>query len=168
MQTTEINPNTITNWRTARKTGTLVALLGSLVIQHHPRLVGKLKLNVLEGDEPINPGAMVCIGPAGDVWQWTLAKLEQKYRIAEVAGDGWTRFTPKLSLDASVDAVQITAEMTHGWPPYLMGCHRGNKQPDGSFNQTGKVGDWVVRLKTDPTDFYFVDERVFANTYSLV
>jgi hypothetical protein len=68
-QTTLIEVNKINNWRTAKKTAHLVALLGSLVIQHHPRLATKLKLHTLEGDEPINQASMVCIGSLGDAWQ---------------------------------------------------------------------------------------------------
>lgn len=169
MSTTQIDVSAISNWRTAKKTGKLVALLGSLVIHQHPRLASKLKLHTLEGDEPINPAAMVCIGALGDAWQQVPAKLLRKYDINGITDDGWVEYKPKPGPEAEIDAVQVTAEMvTSGTQPEICGCHWGVKQPDGTFNQIGKIGSWIARLKHDPSDYYFIDELVFANTYSLV
>ena len=169
MQTTVIEVSKIANWRTAKKTGRLVALLGSLVIQHHPRLASKLKLHTLEGDEPINPAAMVCIGSLGDAWQQAPAKLSRKYDIAGITDDGWVEYKPKVGPEAEIDAVQITADMlADGTVPEIRGCHWGVKQPDDTYIQFGKVGSWLARLKHDPSDFYFIDDLVFRNTYELV
>lgn len=165
----EINPATVTSWRTAKKTGTLVAMLGSVVIQYHPRLAAKLKLNTLEGDEPINPAAMVCIGEQGDAWQQALPKLLKKYDLSGITDDGWVRYTPKPGPEAEIDTIQITEEMIGvGNTPIIKGCHWGIKQDDGSYNQLGKTGSWLARLKHDLSDFYFIDDLVFRNTYSLV
>lgn len=169
MQTTVIEVNRITNWRTAKKTSHLVALLGSLVIQNHPRLASKLKLHTLEGDEPINPSAMVCIGSVGDAWQQVPAKLHKKYDIAGITDDGWVEYKPKVGPESEIDAIQVTADMVaDGTVPELRDCHWGVKQPDGTYRQFGRVGSWIARLKHDLTDFYFIDEAVFNNTYSLV
>lgn len=169
MSTTVIDVGAVTNWRTAKKTGKLVALLGSLVIHQHPRLAAKLKLHTLEGDEPINPAAMVCIGELGDAWQQAPAKLMRKYDISGITDDGWVQYTPKVGPESEIDAVQITADMlAPGTSPEIQGCHWGVKQPDGTFRQVGKIGSWLARLKHDTSDFYFIDELVFANTYSVM
>jgi hypothetical protein len=168
-KTTVIDVSKINQWSTARKTGKLVALLGSLVIQHHPRLASKLKLTTLEGDEPIKPDAMVCIGELGDAWQQAPAKLRKKYDITAVTEDGWVEYTPKPGPDAEIIATQVLlTDVAEGTVPELHGCHWGIANPDGSYSQIGKIGDWIVVLKSDPTDFYFIDDTVFKNTYSFI
>lgn len=167
--TTVIDVGTLSGWRIAKKTGKMVALLGSLVIQHHPRLASKLKLTTWEGDEPINPAAMVCIGELGDAWQQAPSKLIKKYDISGVTEDGWVQYSPKPGPESEIDAIQVTKEMVaEGTLPELRGCHWGVKQPDGSHIQVGAVGSWIARLKHDPTDYYFIQETVFANTYSVL
>lgn len=168
-RTTVVDVGTLSGWRVAKKTGKMVALLGSLVIQHHPRLASKLKLTTWEGDEPINPAGMVCIGELGDAWQQAPSKLIKKYDISGVTEDGWVQYSPKPGPESEIDVIQVTAEMlAEGTLPEVRGCHWGVKQPDGTFNQFGKVGVWLARLKHDTSDFYFIDDLVFRNTYELV
>jgi hypothetical protein len=92
----------------------------------------------------------------------------KKYDIVGVTDDGWIEYKPKPGPEAEIDAVQISADMlAAGTVPEIRGCHWGVKQPDGTYTQTGKVGSWLARLKHDPSDFYFIDDVVFRNTYQL-
>ena len=165
----EISPATLpsSGWRTYKKTKGLVALLGSILVNAHPRLAAALRLRTLEGDEPFKPDAMVCVGPLGDVWQQSPTKLLKKYNVTGITPDGWTEFTPKDGPDATVKAIQIVG-LPADARAELKNCHWGEKQPDGTYTQYAPSGAWLVVLTNDPTDHYFIDEAVFANTYGEV
>lgn len=163
-------------WHVYRKTKGLIALPASVVLDMSGDWVSKLLINTLEGSAPVRKDAMVCIGPAGEVWQQGAEKLFAKYDATGVVGlgqrnAGWINFVPKDSPATRVKATQVTATMAGGDASnrvVLHNCHWGEKQPDGTYAQYAAVGAWLVVRPDDPTDAYFIEEAVFDDTYSKV
>ena len=134
--------------------------------------LNKLLLATLEGSQMLKASSMVCVGPAGDIWQQTQAKLHKQYTPVELGVDGWVTFVPKPENER--DACEITLaskvlqqSLAPGEGVFTIKAQWGEQRPDGTFTQKGKSGDYVLRSQEDPTEVWIVARSVFENTYEL-
>ena len=172
-------------WSTASKTkGIRAKPLISIMVDRS--VLSKFLLDTLEGREPLGDGAVVCIGEFNDAWQQSPAKLLQKYDVTAIDVDGWMVCAPKL--DNAVECHEVVPadfetpvypNANHAllkplessvWkdkPFYVIG-NWGETLPNGTKNaQRGVIGDFICRSRTDPTDVWVVQRKIFLNTYSI-
>jgi hypothetical protein len=147
-------------WQTARKTKPILAKPMQSLLSDQ-RILAKFLLSTLEGTQTLRGNSMVCLGNHNDVWQQDRAKLHKQYTPSEVLEDGWTVFTPKPEAERSVTEVKDSAT-------FAIKAQWGTRMPDGSFEQYGKEGDYLVQSKEDPNDVWIVAKAVFEATYEIL
>lgn len=125
-------------------------------------------IDTLEGEEPIDPSNLFCIGPAGDAWQQSPVDLLKKYNLVSIDGDGWLHFEPKPDMIVECFQLQPTDATPYlAVPTVIQG--RFGKTIDGIHNlQYCDPGDWVCRNPDATSDQWIVREKLFANTYTVV
>jgi hypothetical protein len=134
------------------------ALLSDLDVAAH------IFVRTLEGDQAIQKNSFVCIGMAGEMWQQGSANLFKRYNLVSCDENGWWTAVPK---DGNVvDAMKITDAVANGGEFSVRGLW-GVQADDGTFYQTGKVGDWVLRSRENPDDVWIVRGDVFDATYEV-
>ena len=146
----------MTIWRRGKKTKGLKAKpMVSLMVDKS--VMSKFLLDTLEGREPLGPGAVFCIGEAGDAWQQNPKSLLKKYDVLDVDGDGWMVCQPKPDNEVQFYESEVDQLITGHWGETI----------DGVPNQQRcKAGDFVLRKgEDDPTDMWVVQRKLFLNTY---
>lgn len=120
-------------------------------------------IQTLEGTQAVRnvPGTMVCIGIDADVWQQGRDKLFAKYNITGIDDNGWLLCEPKP--DVQVECYQVLTET-----PFTIKSKWGKKCDDGTYEQTGQPGDYVVRAKGNASDLWIVAQKIFDATYEIV
>ena len=115
-------------------------------------------LNTLEGREPVDGVAMICVGPLGDVWQQRSKNLFKKYDAVGVDDDGWFEFIPKTAdpnAPATVECVQVTQEllsaMNSEQAMYVQGTY-GETVSEIVNLQKFVIGDFICRDKSSHKD----------------
>ena len=163
----------ITGWRVASKTAALRAKpIVNLLVDR--TVASKFLVDTLEAKEPLDEGAMFCIGAAGDAWQQMPKKLLAKYDVTAIDTDGWMICTPKP--DNAVNCVEVTPELVKLVDPENAHLEWITKKftiigqwgatVDGVKNvQEGEEGDFICQNRTDPTDVWIVRRKLFLNTY---
>lgn len=129
-------------------------------------------LDALEGAEPVDSDAMLCVGEAGDVWQQKLNKMMAKYDVVEDEGcHGWFIATPKPENENRViklsKEVIDSAQLNPALPIYIQGGY--GAAIDGTENlQQVTIGSWLVQRLLYCGDQWIVQDNLFKNTYSLI
>lgn len=145
-------------WSRAKKTKGLKAKpMVSLMVDKS--VMSKFLLDTLEGREPLGPGAVFCIGEAGDAWQQNPGSLLKKYDVTNIDVDGWMVCNPKPDNEVQFYESQVEQLITGHWGETIDGVP--NQQRCG-------VGDFVLRNITDTTDQWVVQRRLFLNTYQVI
>jgi hypothetical protein len=154
----------IKSWSVASKTKPIKAKpLITLLVDR--TVVNKFLLDTLEGREPLGDGSVICVGEAGDIWQQASRKLLAKYVVRGIDKDGWMDCEPLP--DNAVEVVEVTPSMCDSDGKIAI-IGQWGATIDGATNvQTGKVGDYICRNRTDTTDQWIVARRFFLNTYSI-
>lgn len=162
-QTALISPNDL-HMAPASKVKPLKAKpINSLLVD--PSVASKFLLDTLEGTQMLKANSMICIGEHNDIWQQDKKKLLAKYTVVEITDDGWMVCNPKP--ENVVDVAQITPldiPLESGVNFAIKG-QWGERQSDGTFVQYGKIGDYVARSQSDPTDVWIIAKKIFENTY---
>ena len=155
-----INTNTITGWKIASKTRPIKTKVTDSLVNVDSLIFDKLRLATLEADEPMQKGAIICLGEAGDVWQQTQEKLDKKYNLVGIDDNGWVIYEPKP--DNEVNCFEVLNPAT--CPFTIIG--QWGATVDGEKNvQKGVCGDFICQNRTDPTDVWVVKRGLFLNTY---
>ncbi len=128
-------------------------------------VLAKFLISTLEGIQNIKHDSMVCVGADNDAWQQDRAKMLKAYTVAEITADGWMICTPKP--EAQRRAIEVTGDLSMA-DFLLLNTQWGEKQPDGTFTQTGMVGDFIVGSVEDLKDVWIVKRSVFLNTYEMI
>ncbi len=126
-------------------------------------ILSKLPLSTLEGRQTINANSMICLGVEGEAWQQTSKNLLKKYNVTGLDESGWLICEPKP--DNEVWAAQTAGDADE---QFKIIAQWGEIQPNGTFLQYGKSGDYVLQSKTDPTDIWIVAEKIFDSTYTFM
>jgi hypothetical protein len=143
-------------WKRGKKTKGLKAKpMVSLMVDK--TVMSKFLLDTLEGREPLGPGAVFCIGEAGDAWQQNPKALLKKYDVLDVDGEGWMICQPKPDNEVQFYESEVEQLVTGHWGETI----------DGVPNQQRcKAGDFVLRNPEDTTDQWVVQRKLFLNTYT--
>ena len=159
-----INAQTLTGWRLASKTQPITAKpLISLLVDR--KVSSKFLVDTLEGHEPLGDGCVVCVGAAGDAWQQMPKKLLAKYDITAIDADGWMVCTPKP--DNAVDVIEVNASQCDKNGEFTIIGQWGATVGEEKNVQKGVAGDFICRNRTDTTDVWIVNRKLFLNTYIL-
>lgn len=157
-----LNTNTV-HWTEATKTRGLRAKRVTDLIS--PEIISSVLLKTLEGHAVVDPQNMVCVGPAGDIWQQPEAGLRKKYNITGLDKDGWLLCNPKP--ENSVECFEVT-EWQASRAKYVQGIW-GSDVPDvGQKLQAFSPGDFICRKPDDHADQWVVRRKLFLNTYELI
>lgn len=160
MNKIELGEETV--WSIASKTRPIKAKpLISLLVDRS--VTGKFLVDTLEGKEPLGDGVVICVGEAGDTWQQMPNKLLAKYRVTSIDVDGWMVCEPLP--DNAVNVVEIVAEQCDANGAFYIIGQWGATIGDEKNVQTGNVGDFVCRNRTDHSDIWVVKRKLFLNTY---
>jgi hypothetical protein len=134
-------------------------------------VIDRLQLVTIEGTGPLTPGAMLCVGPLGDVWQQSPEKLLKKYELVAVGADGWQQFSPKP--ENEVEFFEVTAALLEelgindSRDTFIIG--QWGQTVSGVSNLQGfKVGDFIARQTFDHSDQWVVASLIWHNTYKEV
>ena len=167
-----LDTQVLNNWYVATKTKSIRAKpLISIMVDRS--VLSKFLLDTIEGKEPLGDGAVICIGEFNDAWQQSPTKLLQKYDVRSIDAEGWMVCEPKL--DNSVECHEVVEtdypvikyDQRDPAEFYIIG-NWGETLPDGTKNaQRGVIGDFICRNRTDPTDIWVVQRKIFLNTYSI-
>lgn len=166
----QIKPEKITIWGVAKKTKGLKAKpLISIMVDKS--ITNKFLVDTLEGKEPLGDGAIICIGEANDIWQQMPARLLQKYDVVAIDSDGWMVCEPKP--DASVECVEITESIVGidnvlDTDLFIIGTWGEKRIMNGKteLTQRCELGDFICRNRTDHSDVWIVNRKIFNNTYN--
>lgn len=160
------------SFKTATKTKPIKAKpLSSVILDKN--ILTKFLLDTLEGKQAIQESGqtVVCLGNAGDVWQQKASKLLQKYTVVDISEDGWLVCEPKP--ENEVWATQYNGD-SRGDGKFSIFAQWGEKIQDSTlsqgntvilYSQTGEVGDYILRSKTDARDYWIVRKSFFESTY---
>lgn len=169
----QIKPENITVWGVGKKTKGLRAKpLISIMVDKS--VTSKFLVDTLEGNEPLGDGAIICVGEANDIWQQMPTRLLQKYDVVDVDNEGWMVCEPKP--DASVDCVEITEDIVGienvlDTELYIVGTWGETKTINGKEvknTQRCELGDFICRNRTDKSDVWIVNRKIFDNTYNKI
>jgi len=169
----QIKPEKITVWGVAKKTKGLKAKpLISIMVDKS--ITSKFLVDTLEGKEPLGDGAIICIGETNDIWQQMPARLLQKYDVVAIDDDGWMVCEPKP--DASVECVEITEDVVGienvlDTELYIIGIWGETKtinDEEVKNIQRCELGDFICRNRTDNSDVWIVNRKIFNNTYNKI
>jgi hypothetical protein len=151
------------SFKTATKTKSIQAKPLASVLSDK-NILTKFLLDTLEGRQALQEGGqtVICLGGGGDVWQQKTSKLLQKYTVVNITEDGWLVCDPKP--ENEVWASQYTGE-SRGDDKFSIFAQWGEKTESGQYIQTGEVGDYILRSKTDPNDYWIVRKSFFESTY---
>lgn len=121
----------------------------------------KFLLDTLEGKQNLQDvgQSVICLGGGGDVWQQKTSKLLQKYTVVNITEDGWLVCDPKPENEV------WASQFTEFYDKFSIFAQWGEKNADGKYIQTGEVGDYILRSKTDPNDYWIVRKSFFESTY---
>jgi len=154
----------------AKKTKPMRAIHMSRVFAD-PIFASMFLVNAIEGAEPIDSDAMLCIGEVGDVWQQKYDKMQSKYDLMEMGSSGWIVATPKPENEQRV--IQLTPEVLESQlanltqPVYIQGGYGATI--DGIENlQQVTIGSWLVQRLPYTGDQWIVQDNLFQNTYTLI
>ncbi len=161
-----IDPSRLITWKTAKKTKPIKAKPLSQIVSD-VCVFNKFLLQTIEGVQPLRPASIVCLGIEGEAWPQTKEALLKKYTITDIDPEsGWLTCTPKP--ENSVNALQITnSEYLSVADEFSITALWGEKQPNGTFVQHGKGGDYVVQSTSDLKDVWIVARNVFESTYEV-
>lgn len=149
----------INDWKTATKTANLNFKHSSSLADKE--IVSKILIDTLEGKERLGLDSIVCVGPAGDIWQQTSSKFFKKYDVVGVDPDGW--FIGKPKPDNAVNCYQVNNVSEF----YIEGQWGENIEGVGVNIQRGSAGDYICQNQTDKTDVWIVRQSLFNNTYEI-
>lgn len=157
-------------WGTAKKTKPVRAKLLSWVFADIS-CASMFKIVTLEGDEPVGPTSLLCIGEVGEPWQQTTKALLKKYTITDISDDGWMVCTPKPENSVEFFVVQ---------PSDIAEVLTVDKfEQNGIIGQWGadlgdlknvqflSVGDTVCRQPHDRSDQWVVRKALWESTYAV-
>lgn len=154
----------------AKKTKPMRAIHMSRVFAD-PIFATMFLVNTIEGAEPVDSDALLCIGEAGDVWQQKYSKMQSKYDLMEMGSSGWIIATPKSENEQRV--IQLTKEVLEpqlanlNQPVYIQGGYGATI--DGIENlQQVTIGSWLVQRLPYNGDQWIVQDNLFQNTYALI
>lgn len=129
-----------------------------------PIFVKMFLVNAIEGAEPIDQDAMLCIGEAGDVWQQKYNKMQSKYDLMKMGSSGWIIATPKPDNEQRV--IQLTREVLESQlvnlsqPVYIQGGYGATI--DGITNlQQVAIDSWLVQRLPYNGDQWIVQNNLF-------
>lgn len=160
MKRIELDEATV--WAIASKTRPIRAKpLISLLVDKS--VTGKFLVDTLEGKEPLGDGVVICIGEAGDTWQQMPNKLLAKYRVTSIDVDGWMVCEPLP--DNAVNVMEITADQCDADGTFYIIGQWGATIGNEKNVQAGIAGDFVCRNRTDHSDIWVVNRKLFLNTY---
>lgn len=155
-------PDAPLRWKKATKTKSIKVKPLSQII-NDSSLFNKLLLDTIEGVQPLRAGSLVCLGIAGEVWPQTKEALLKKYTITDIDTEsGWIVCTPKP--ENVVNAWQVAT----GEEKFVVRGQWGEKQPDGSYYQYGRGGDYILQSTSDPNDMWIVARNIFESTYEFI
>lgn len=151
------------DFSTATKTKPIKAKHLSCVMSDR-NVLTKFLLDTLEGRQNLKEdgNTVICLGEGGDVWQQATKKLLQKYTVTSITEDGWLVCEPKP--ENEVWATQYNGE-SRGDGKFSIFAQWGEKTESGQYVQVGEVGDYILRSKTDPNDYWLVRKSFFESTY---
>lgn len=90
------------------------------------------------------------------------SKLLQKYTVVDITEDGWLVCEPKPENEV------WATEYIEGEGKFSIFAQWGEKMADGQYIQTGDVGDYILRSKTDPNDYWIVRKSLFDSIYNKI
>lgn len=123
-----------------------------------------LFVRTLEGDQTVQKNSFVCVGVTGEMWQQGQENLFKRYNLVSCDENGWWTAVPK---DGNiVTALKITEALAPDGEFSVRGLW-GVQSDDGTFYQTGKVGDWVLRSRENLQDVWIVRGDIFDATYEV-
>lgn len=166
---THLIPTASAVWSRATKVDGLKAKhMGALLTDN--TVVSKFLIDTIEGEEPIEPTNMFCIGSTGDAWQQAPRKLLAKYDVIDVTHDGWLVCVPKP--DNRVDYFTLTLEHVSKFVDARMGDTfviqgiYGKTMPGlGENLQELVIGDAICRQVNEVSDQWVVEKSLFARSY---
>lgn len=136
--------------------------MSSLLVD--PSVMDMFLINSLEGEEPITPSSVFCLGKANEPWQQPSASLLRKYDVTAIDDGGWMVCMPKP--DAEVEFFIFRNGLQDGEEYYIRGAF--GKTIDGIPNlQRVKNGDAVCRKPHDHSDQWVVARHLWQ-TYSVI
>lgn len=168
MNKTLFNPSVL-SFRVAKKTKGLRAKpMVTLLVDR--AVMAKFLVDTLEAKEPVHPDAMFCIGEHNDAWQQSATKLLAKYTVDAIDPDGWMVCNPKA--ENSVEfaelhnaALGMDTNFGSAGSGYIQG-NWGETVGETKNLQRFTMGDFVVRNRTDHSDVWIVNRKIFLNTYT--
>jgi len=160
--TVRVDLTSIAEWNLSSKTRP-VRVKHITAILSDMKVSPSMLVRTLEGDQTVRPDAFVSIGHAGEMWQQEKKNLFKKYDITECDADGWWTAVPKPG--NVVDSVRIGNSQGTSKEPFEVKGKWGTLADDGSYYQTGKPGDFVLRSREDPEDVWIVEENIYYSTY---
>jgi hypothetical protein len=166
---THLIPTVGATWTRATKVDGLKAKhMGALLTDN--TVVSKFLIDTIEGEEPIEPTNMFCIGVTNDAWQQPPRKLLRKYDVIDVTPDGWLVCVPKP--DNRIDYFTLTLEHVSKFVDARMGDTfviqgiYGKTMPGlGENMQELVIGDAICRQVNEFTDQWVVEKSLFARSY---
>ena len=162
----KIETKEIKDWRVASKTKPIKAkpLISVLVDK---KVTNQFLLSTIEGKEVLGDGSLICIGEAGDAWQQMPNKLLAKYTVTAIDGEGWMVCEPRP--DNAVDVIEVTPALCGSDVDFYIIGQWGATIGDEKNVQTGVVGDFICRNRTDNDndDVWIVHRKLFLNTYNI-
>lgn len=169
----DVSTSKVPTWNDCRKVKGLRAKHMKSVLTDSSVLAMFL-INTLEGREPVDGVAMICVGPLGDVWQQQSKNLFKKYDAVGVDDDGWFEFVPKSAANpnapATVECIQVTRELLSAMSAenamYVQGTY-GETVSEIVNLQKFVIGDYICRDKSNHKDVWVVAGKIFANTYEV-
>lgn len=154
--------------RTATKTK---GLDGKPAADIFGRLLASVRLETIEGNQPVKHDSIICIGISGEPWQQKPGNIAKKYIAVATSNDGWTRYEPVVG--NAVDYFEVTAELA----AFATGYHDNKTKAgfivgtygdtiDGVDNmQAFNVGDIIARDPSNHIDQWVVARKIWENSY---
>jgi len=146
-------------WFTATKTKPIKAKHMQNIMAD-TSILAKFLFDTLEGTQMLKANSMICLGEGNDAWQQPQDKLLEKYDIIIIDDDGWMICNPKPENEVFCTGI------TDG--DFRIKAQWGTRMQDGTYEQEGKDGDYVLHSKTDKEDFWIVRRSFFKSTYDIV
>jgi len=129
-------------------------------------VLGQFLVTTLEGKEPVSPDAMMCVGESNDAWQQTATAMLKKYDVTSIDAEGWIVCSPNA--DVAVEFFIATADMFRDAESTYV-CGAWGETVDGLKNlQKVRPGDAVVRDRSDYTDQWVVNAKIWRNSYTVI
>ena len=163
MHRCKIDVSKIVDWKTARKTQSIIAkhMLG---VFNNAKDATHFLLHTVEGSEPINIDCVLCVGPAAEAWQMSVDRLESAYKYNGISyPSDWHGYSPLPG--SFVYTAEVTYDLTDLHNSFYIIGKYGERYPaTGEDNcQHGSVGDMICRSSTD---VWIVNRKIFDATYT--